>query len=156
MPEEPTRLRDLLGGAGRALGLSAPVETGRLWARWPEVVGEAISRHAQPTSLRRGVLRVRTDSPAWATEIGYLGEQIRGAANRALEADLVREVRVWTGPPERELEAPRGPPSGPPPPPEGRVPESDPMRALERARTAWAKRARGARRRPPQNWESRR
>ncbi len=144
MPEEPTRLRDLLEDAGRRLGMGAPVQTGMLWARWREVVGDAIAEHARPTSLRRGVLRVAADSPAWATEIGYLSEQIRGAANRALGGEVVQEVRVWTGRLDRSREASSPVSPGSPAPPKTGG-ETDPVRALERARKAWAARTR----RPP-------
>lgn len=99
--QEPVRLRDLLSSAGERLGLPAAVETGLLWRRWQEIVGPSIAQHAEPTSLRRGVLRVRADSPAWATEIGYLRDEIVRRANSAIGSAVVSEMRVWTGPSSR-------------------------------------------------------
>jgi hypothetical protein len=61
--------------------------------------------HVEPTSLREGVLRLRADSPVWATEVGYLAEHIRVRANEVLKDSVVREVRVWTGP-GKVLQAP--------------------------------------------------
>jgi hypothetical protein len=145
MPEDlPPRIGDLLDDAGRRAGFSLPVETGRLWARWKEIVGPDVAAHARPSSLRDGILRVKADSPAWATEIGYLAEEIRGRANDVMARDLVAEVRIWTGPP------------GPSDPPDATVRPSfgdavrrvrtspstdDPAAALERARKAWARRS---------------
>jgi predicted nucleic acid-binding Zn ribbon protein len=137
--ESPARIRDLLGDVGQRLGLVAAVETGMVWSRWEHIVGPAIAQHAEPSSLKGGVLRVRADSPAWATEIGYLGDQIRAAANRVVGVELVREVRVWTGP---------GPPSaraatsGLRRRVTARSTPSDPSEALERARQAWGRTSR--------------
>ncbi|MEA2509999.1 MAG: hypothetical protein QOG21_2081 [Actinomycetota bacterium] len=134
------RIRDLLGDAGRALGLPSAVETGMVWSRWAEIVGPAVAAHAEPSSLRNGVLRVRADSPTWAMEIGYLGDQIKVSANHTVGLDLVREVRVWTGPgrarpprqPSLPKEAARREPSEDVP--------ADPRAAFERAREAWSRR----------------
>lgn len=134
-------LRDLIGSAGRGLGLADAVATGRLWARWGEIVGDGMAAHAEPTSLREGVLRVRTDSPAWATETAYLGEEIRRRANEALGHDLVTEVRVWTAPGEmrREAHERRAPPQSTG---GGEAVPVDPALALRRARRAWERRRR--------------
>jgi hypothetical protein len=134
----PFRIRDLLGDVGRRVGLPAAVETGMVWSRWSEIVGEAVAAHAEPSSLKGGVLRVRADSPSWATEIGYLADQIKASVNRTVGADLVGEVRVWTGPgPTRA-----GTRSGPKPTPATAAeapPAADPRAAFERARAAWAR-----------------
>jgi hypothetical protein len=126
---------------GRRLGLDHPREVGVVWDRWRTIVGDDIAEHAEPSSLRGGLLRVRTDSPAWATEIGYLADEIKKKANETVGRELVTEVRVWTGPgaieragraraPVRDgaLEAP---PEAPP---------DDPVEALQRARRAWLRR----------------
>ena len=94
----PPRLKDLLGGVGARLGVEDARATGLLWARWTEIVGEAVAQNAEPTSLKRGVLRVRAASPGWAQELTYLAAEIRARANALAGADVVRDVRVWTGP----------------------------------------------------------
>ncbi|MFN2490708.1 MAG: DUF721 domain-containing protein [Actinomycetota bacterium] len=135
----PTRLADLLNGAGRRLGLGHAVSTGRLWTRWEEVVGAPLAQHAEPSSLRDGVLRVRVDSPAWATEVGYLGEAIKERANAALGRPLVTEVRVWTGPRRRRDEGVATPSAERKPLPLRAAPR-DAAEAFERARRAWVQR----------------
>jgi predicted nucleic acid-binding Zn ribbon protein len=126
---------------GRKLGLDHPREVGVVWDRWREIVGDDIAAHAEPSSLRGGLLRVRTDSPAWATEIGYLADEIRRKANETVGRALVSEVRVWTGPGRIEPRA-RGRAAVPRPArgtPQDDVPD-DPGEALERARRAWLRR----------------
>ena len=145
--DSPVPIRELLGEVGGRMGLHSAVETGMVWGRWTEIVGSAVAAHAEPSSLKAGVLRVRTDSPAWATEIAYLRDQIKDSVNHTVGAKLVREVRVWTGPgpsrtrgKERFSDSPRGRIEEPPP-----VPAPDPARAVERARRAWTRRGRPAR-----------
>ncbi|HEV2757151.1 MAG TPA: DUF721 domain-containing protein [Actinomycetota bacterium] len=139
MRDDPRPLKDLLPDATKRLGIPSPEATGRVWARWKEVVGPDVAAHAEPTSLRAGVLRIRADSPAWATEIGYLAGEIRSRVNAATGEPLVSEVRVWTGPPPARANVPAAAPEGAGEEPQ-REPPADPAEALERARRAWAKR----------------
>ncbi|HYO61831.1 MAG TPA: DUF721 domain-containing protein [Actinomycetota bacterium] len=144
MGDDFVRLKDLLPGATGRLGIPSPEATGRVWSAWKEIVGPAVAAHAEPTSLREGVLRVRADSPAWATEIGYLADDIRSRANAVTGRALVSEVRVWTGPRPAAGATSGGAGAtletgsqG-----EDREPAGDPAEALDRARRAWAKRHR--------------
>lgn len=141
MSSEPKRVREVLAGLGDVLGVGSPAEVAKVWAEWRGIVGPGIAAHADPTSLRAGVLRIRADSPTWATELGYLAGEITTRINRAVGTRLVREVKVWVGP-RREPAQPADPkpeatPEKRPPVP----PPADPEQALERARAAWAKSA---------------
>lgn len=116
---------------------------GVLWRRWPDIVGPDVAAHAQPSSLRKGVLRVRADSPVWANEIKYLVEEIRRRANEVAGTPVVAEVRLWVGAPDRERrDAPARNPS-----PTSKVHDverpSDPVEAVTRARRSWVRRRSG-------------
>lgn len=142
---DPLPIGDVLGAPGSGFGgMERALETGRVWARWERIVGPEIARHAEPSSLKGGVLRVRADSPAWATEIGYLAAELRERINREVRTELVTEVRVWTGGGRSHRTATEASPAGPAPPRRA-VPE-DPMEALERARQAWERTPRSGRR----------
>ncbi len=85
---------------------------------------------------------MRATSPTWATELTYLGAEIRARANQLAGADVVREVRVWTGP--GPVTAVTTAPSGKgsdegPNAPSGEA-EVDLETAFLRARVAWARR----------------
>jgi predicted nucleic acid-binding Zn ribbon protein len=138
----PKKLRDILDPFARRVGMDAGAATGRVWSEWQSIVGPDIADHAEPTSLRRGVLRIRTDSPVWATELTYLSEEIRRRVNDALGRDEVTGVKIWTGPGKLQRAAPSAP-SRPPPERRNAAAATDPMTALGRARAAWD-RARGA------------
>ena len=143
--ELPPRLKDLLGSVVARSGLDDPVSTGALWARWEEIVGAEVARNAEPTSLKNGVLRVRTESPIWATEIGYLGPEIKRRINTALRHELVAEVVVWTGPgPIRSgASGATADRAQSPSRPSREAGPKDPVSAFESARRAWAKRRSG-------------
>ncbi len=144
--QAPVPLSQVLARVGERAGLGrSALEAGRLWSSWRTIVGDAVAAHAQPSSLREGVLRIRADSPVWATEVGYLAETIRARTNEVLGRDVVAEVRVWTGPRERvdaDAETAERPPS--------RVDldearSTDPTTAFARARKAWRRRVEGRR-----------
>ena len=143
---DPHRIKDLLQGVGERLGFGGAIETGLVWSRWNDIVGDTVAAHAEPTSLREGVLRVRTDSPTWATEVGYLGQEIKRAANQVAGRELVSEVRVWTAPGSID-----GPTRVAPDLRRTEVRSTserdqlDPETALERARKAWERRGKKAR-----------
>jgi predicted nucleic acid-binding Zn ribbon protein len=145
MKRGPVRIKDVVTGVVNRLGIAGAAELGRLGGSWTEVVGAPVAEHTEPTSLRGGVLRVRVDSPVWATEMGYLAEEIKGRANQVVGYDVVREVRVWTGsggtwrpraPGSKRMWSPRGPRD---------AGDEDPIAALQKARLAWQKKSRSER-----------
>jgi len=125
----------------KRLGLATATHTATIWRRWHSIVGEQVAEHAEPSSVRDGTLRIRTDSPVWATEIGYLADEIRRRVNAEVGSETVRRVVVWTGPRppgarravSARNDAPTAPSSESPP---------DPATALRRARAAWERRHR--------------
>jgi len=145
---DPSRLGDLLGQAAKAFGMEDPRAVSALWRRWDEVVGESIAAHAEPTSLRDGVLKVRADSPVWATEIGYLAEEIRTAIERELGPGSITSLSVWTGPGGSRKGVGRQARAGAPRPPRPAADEDAEVsleEAVARARTAWSRgRSRGS------------
>jgi Dna[CI] antecedent, DciA len=150
----PKRIGELLGGAARGWGMPELIDAGRIEALWRDTVGDDIAAHVTPTSLRDGVLRVRADSPIWATEVGYLRDDIAARINSKLGRSVVVEVRVWTAPGPITQSTPRVPT-------QARQalatsPSDDPETAFVKARAAWMRRRRMARSRGPRTGESRR
>lgn len=143
MEKQPQSLKSIIGDLGRDLGLKGPTEMVAVMRAWRDIVGPAIASHAEPTSLREGVLRVRADSPAWAQEIGYLTRQILARCDEVVGAGVVRDMRVWTGPGKVVADARSAPARERRDPAAEAAPEivrSDPFEALEGAREAWARR----------------
>lgn len=71
--------------------------TAALMPKWAEVVGADVAAHCELVRLRDGVLKIRADSTAWATQVRLL----RHGLTRAIEQRagfVVREVEIL-GPP---------------------------------------------------------
>jgi predicted nucleic acid-binding Zn ribbon protein len=59
-----------------ASGWESDVAVRSLFARWAELVGPEIADHSAPIGFAEGVLRVRADSTAWATQLRLLAGSI--------------------------------------------------------------------------------
>ena len=66
-----------------------------LFTRWEEVVGAPMARHVRPLTLVGGVLSVRVDHPAWATQVRMLAPTILERVEAVTGESPARlEVRV--------------------------------------------------------------
>ncbi len=62
--------------------------------RWDEIVGPAIAAHAQLDGFTDGVLQVRCDSTAWATQLRLLVPELLARLTEEAGPDLVRSIVV--------------------------------------------------------------
>ena len=100
---DPRPVGESLERVARRIG-APPVDVlGAIFTGWADLVGAVVADHAEPVSLRRGVLTVVTDSPAWASSLRLLtGDLQARIASVTGSADAVREVRLVVGrPPPR-------------------------------------------------------
>lgn len=65
-------------------GWSVPAAVGGVMGRWADIVGGHIAAHCTPVEFNDGVLTVRTDSAAWATELRMLAPQLLAKLNAEL------------------------------------------------------------------------
>lgn len=78
--------------ADRGWGLDLQVRG--VFGRWTEIVGAEIGAHSTPESLVDGVLVVRTDSTAWATQLKLLASTVVRRLNEELGTGTVTVVEV--------------------------------------------------------------
>ena len=73
---------------------------GGVEGRWGQLVGAELADHCQPESFDEGVLTVRADSTAWATQVRILAGPLLARLNTDLGAGTVTSLRVLgpTGP----------------------------------------------------------
>ncbi|WP_299036814.1 DUF721 domain-containing protein [uncultured Pseudokineococcus sp.] len=76
------------------LGWSAPVAVGGVIGRWEQVVGSEVAAHATPERFDDGVLVVRADSTAWATQLRLLEPVIARRLDEELGAGVVTRLQV--------------------------------------------------------------
>jgi predicted nucleic acid-binding Zn ribbon protein len=94
----PRRVGESLDGVVRKLGVARAAAIDVVFARWAEVVGDAVAAHAQPTVLRRGTLVVAVDDPAWATELRFLATDIARRCCELAGPDAVSRIDVKVTP----------------------------------------------------------
>ena len=65
-----------------------------LMSRWPQIVGEDLAGHVVPESCVDGVLLLRAESTAWATQVRLLLGHLRAAIDEAVGTGVVVDIRV--------------------------------------------------------------
>lgn len=78
----------------RTRGWSTHVAEGSVFGQWPTVVGEQIAEHANPASLRDGVLTVEAESTAWATQLRMVQAQLLAKIAAAVGDGVVTSLRI--------------------------------------------------------------
>lgn len=66
---DPHGLGDVIDSLTVRMGWTSPLARSELLLAWPEIVGAETARHAEPVGIEDGVLTVRCDSTAWATQL---------------------------------------------------------------------------------------
>ncbi|SDK26216.1 Predicted nucleic acid-binding protein, contains Zn-ribbon domain (includes truncated derivatives) [Actinopolyspora mzabensis] len=91
---DPQELGRLLRRVVDARGWSERLTGGQLFGRWAELVGEEIAAHSEPVELSEGVLTLRAESTAWATELRLLQRQLVQRIADGLGSRVVRRIKV--------------------------------------------------------------
>ncbi|TQM55108.1 DUF721 domain-containing protein [Humibacillus xanthopallidus] len=91
---DPALLGDQLDRLLVDRGWKIDVAVGSVMGRWPEIVGADIAAHVEPVSFTDGVLTVRADSTAWATQIRLLASSLLARVEEEIGAGAVTELRV--------------------------------------------------------------
>ena len=92
---EPRQIGAELADVLRARGWDGRLAAARVVARWPEVVGDAVAAHCQPSRLEAdGTLHVVADSAAWATQLAYLHGKLLDRLGAECGPGVVRRIQV--------------------------------------------------------------
>lgn len=66
---DPRGLGAVMDGLTAELGWSSPLARSEIIANWPQLAGEETAKHSDPVGIEDGVLTVRCESTAWATQL---------------------------------------------------------------------------------------
>jgi predicted nucleic acid-binding Zn ribbon protein len=101
---DPRPVADSLDRVTRALGAPQARFLATLFSRWEALVGPEIAQHAEPRSVRDGVLVLMVDQPAWATQLRYLVPELLARIRAGVSQSGVTEVQIrvageagWSG-----------------------------------------------------------
>lgn len=75
-------------------GWNVDVSAGAVMGRWPAIVGPEVAQHCAPVSFEEGVLVVRADSTAWATQLRYMSSSLLGRIESETGAGVVVSLKV--------------------------------------------------------------
>jgi predicted nucleic acid-binding Zn ribbon protein len=75
-------------------GWSTDVAVGGVMGRWGQIVGPEVAAHVTPETFQDGVLTVRADSTAWATQVRLLVPALLGRLAEELGDGVVDRVNV--------------------------------------------------------------
>lgn len=86
---DPHGLGDVMDLLTASMGWTSPLSRSDLLVSWPSIVGAETAEHAVPTGIEEGVLVIRCDSTAWATQLRLMRSQVTTAiAQRFPEAGI--------------------------------------------------------------------
>ena len=91
---DPKLLGDQLDQFVVERGWAVDVAVGAVIGRWPQIVGPDIAQHCTPVDFVEGVLTIRADSTAWATQLRLLSSSLLGRLAEDVGEGTVAELRV--------------------------------------------------------------
>ncbi len=91
---DPKRLSDAVERLVETKGWATDVNVRTLLARWGLLVGPINAAHSLPEAYAEGILSVRTDSTAWATQLRYMAPQLVAMLNEQLGDGTVTRIKV--------------------------------------------------------------
>jgi len=95
--KRPLPITHVLDKTLRDLGMEVKLKQHGVWGLWGEVVGPAISAHAQPSVVRDGRLFVAVEDSLWLHQLNYLKHQILLELNNKLGKAALREMVLRVG-----------------------------------------------------------
>tara|TARA_B100002003_G_C13982781_1_gene475179 strand:+ start:587 stop:901 length:315 start_codon:yes stop_codon:yes gene_type:complete len=87
----------------RNCGLEGKLREYTLKDRWDEIVGEPISSHARPDTIRFGTLYVLVDSSAWLQQLTFLKPELIRKIENNMNENIIKDIifRLGLQPPSR-------------------------------------------------------
>lgn len=73
---DPRGLGDVVDALAQQLGWTAPLAKSDLLEGWEQLAGEETAKHAIPDQITDGVLVVRCESTAWATQLRMMRSEL--------------------------------------------------------------------------------
>ncbi|MEX1080125.1 MAG: DciA family protein [Homoserinimonas sp.] len=73
---DPRGIGEVMDALTAKLGWDSPLAKSELLASWENIVGSETAEHSHPVGIDDGVLSVRCDSTAWATQLRLMRVQI--------------------------------------------------------------------------------
>ena len=90
-------VRDVLDDLFYRLGMNAKIKQMNVFKSWSQVVGKAISKHSQPTAIRKKNLFVKVDSSVWIAQLFHFKEKIILEFNKRQGQEVIENIYFRLG-----------------------------------------------------------
>ncbi|MBW2028865.1 MAG: DUF721 domain-containing protein [Deltaproteobacteria bacterium] len=87
-----TPLRDVISEILGDKNLPFNPKDALIWQVWDEVVGPTVSKYAQPSWIKDGLLRVKVSDPIWLQELRFLEGTIVEKLNQRLNRKALERI----------------------------------------------------------------
>lgn len=91
---DPMPVGEALDGLIKRQGWTTDLSVHSLLGRWPALVGTAVAEHSKPEGFSGGVITVRTDSTAWASQLRLMAPQLVAKLNEKLGQGTITRIEV--------------------------------------------------------------
>lgn len=92
--EDPSTVADALGDLVRQQGWDGRLSAQRVFTDWASIVGPEIAGHSVVDGYADGIVHVKTDSTAWATQLRLLAPRLVARLNEELGDGSVLRIEV--------------------------------------------------------------
>ena len=93
----PSSVGEVLNNLLRRCGMDTKIREMSVLRSWPQVVGEAISKHSQPVAIRKGNLFVNVDSSVWLAQLSHFKTKIILEFNKRSGRELIQDIYFRLG-----------------------------------------------------------
>ena len=94
LESEPSTSSPQSSGLDLARSLLADISSSTLLAQWGEIAGADLAAHVKAESLRDGVLTLRAETTAWATQTRLLSTELLKKVHTHPEGKSVTAIKV--------------------------------------------------------------
>lgn len=93
-PRDPQELSWIIRRRIAELGWKEPIAVFSVLSRWDDLMGAQFAQHVKPEGFIDGVLTVRCDSTAWATQVKLMRGEVLQTFRRELGEGIVQKLQV--------------------------------------------------------------
>ncbi len=90
-------LGDVIDDYIRSRGLESKRQEFSLQERWDEIVGEPISSHTTPDTIRFGTLHILVDNSAWLQQLNFLKPELMRKVESFLGQGVLKDIALRLG-----------------------------------------------------------
>lgn len=94
----PAPIGEALDGFIERHGWSERLRGARIYHHWPTIVGDQLVTRCEPVRVAGGILVIRAENQAWATQLRYLTSVVIARAQDELGPGVVHDIRIVVGP----------------------------------------------------------